>query len=112
MVDTDGKLITKGDVDNKNPLMYLIKFNYKVFAFKQSAAGLWGENILSLCQPNSISQLKASHQTLDQQILKLSGSNEKDYSAIWCTFVGIKVLMSDFAADKAKWKLIVQKARN
>ena len=91
--------------------MFLIKLNYKDFAFKQSAAGLWGENILSLCQPNSISQLKASHQTLDQQIRKLSGSNAQDYSAIWCTLVGIKVLMSDFAADKAKWKLIVQKAR-
>ena len=110
-MDTDGKLITEGDVDAQKPPMYLIKFNYKVFAFKQSAAGLWGENILSLCQPNSISQLKASHQTIDQQILKLSGSNAQDYSAIWCTLVGIKVLVSDFAADKAKWKLIVQKAR-
>jgi hypothetical protein len=68
-VNTNDKLITEGDVDNKNPLTYLIKFNYKDFAFKQLAAGLWGENILSLCQPNSISQLKATHQTLDQQIL-------------------------------------------
>jgi hypothetical protein len=25
--------------------------------------------------------------------------------------VGIKVLVNDFAADKLKWKLIVQKAR-
>jgi hypothetical protein len=110
-VDTDGRLLTGGNLDAQKPPMYLVKLNYKVFAFKQSAAGMWGENILSLCQPNSISQLKTSHQTLDQQILKLSGSNEKDYSAIWFTLVGIKVLMSVFAADKAKWKLIVQKAR-
>jgi hypothetical protein len=46
--------------------MFLVKLNYKDFAFKQSAAGLWGENILSFCQPNSISQLKATHPTLDQ----------------------------------------------
>ena len=73
-MDTDGRLLTGGNLDAQKPPMYLVKLNYKDFAFKQSAAGLWGENILSLCQPNSISQLKASHQTLDQQILKLSGS--------------------------------------
>ena len=91
--------------------MYLVKLNYKDFAFKQSAAGLWGENILSLCQPKSISQLKDTHQTLDKLILQLSGSNAEDYAAIWCTLVGIKVLVNDFAAEKLKWKLIVNKAR-
>jgi len=54
-VDTDGKLLTGGEVNSKKPPMYLVKLNYKDFAFKQSAAGLWGENILSLCQPKSIS---------------------------------------------------------
>jgi hypothetical protein len=112
LVDKDGKQYTEEKVHDYNLPMYVVTLlSYKDFAFKQSAAGLWGENILSLCQPNSISQFKASHQTLDQQILKLSGLNAQYYSAIWCTLVGIKVLMSDFAADKAKWKLIVQKAR-
>jgi hypothetical protein len=60
-VDTDGKLLTGGEVNSKKPPMYLVKLNYKDFAFKQSAVGLWGENILSLCQPKSISQLKATH---------------------------------------------------
>jgi len=75
LVDKDGKQYTEEKVHDYNLPMYVVTLlSYKDFAFKQSAAGLWGENILSLCQPNSISQLKASHQTLDQQILKLSGS--------------------------------------
>jgi hypothetical protein len=67
LVDKDGKLYTEKLVRDNNLPMYVVTLlSYKDFAFKQSAAGQWGENILSLCQPNSISQLKASHQTLDQ----------------------------------------------
>jgi hypothetical protein len=33
-------------------------------------------------------------------------------AAVWLTLAGLKLLMRDFAEDKAMWKLIAVKARN